>query len=377
MINIVEVTNKKLMKKFVDYPLSLYKDNPYYCPSFFSDEYKLFFPEKCVYSDSTKSKFFLAYKGDEIVGRIAGIIVYPYIKKTGRKVLRFSRFDLIDDAEVAKALLGAVEGFAKQEGLNEIQGPMGYNDTDREGLLIEGFDKISTFAENYSYDYYPKHLESNGFKKEIDWLEYKISIPEKPSEKIEKISALVAKRFKLRDITKDENMTVSKLIKNYDNQIFNVLNKAYEPLHGTIPLEGKVVKEILGLFKIFLIKDFISVIVNEKNEVIAFGAVLSSIVKEIIRCKGKITPKSIFRLLKLKKHPKTVEFALIAILPEYQNKGINAMIMNKIQKGLIKKGIKYAETNLELETNSSVISLWQGMDKEFVKRRRCYLKSIL
>lgn len=376
MIKIVEVTTSKLMKKFVEFPLKLYKDNPYYCPSFFGDEYKLFFPEKNVNSDNSESKFFLAYKDDEIAGRIAGLVVHPYIKKTGRKVLRFCRFDLIDDENVAKALFQAVENFAIEKGLNEIQGPMGYNDTDREGLLIEGFDRISTFAENYSYQYYIKHVEQNGYKKEIDWVEYKLTIPEAPQEKISKIASMVEKRFKLKDVTKEEGVTISKLLKRYDNQIFDVLNRAYEPLHGTVPLEGNVVKEILNLFKIFLLKDFVSVIVNENDEVVGFGAVLSSIVKEIQRCKGKITPISIYRLLKLKNHPKTVEFALIAILPEYQRKGINAMIMDKIQHGLIKRGIKYAETNLELETNDSVISLWEGMDKEFIKRRRCYVKEI-
>jgi ribosomal protein S18 acetylase RimI-like enzyme len=376
MVNIVEVTNRSLMRKFVNFPLKLYEGNPYYCPAIFGDEYKLFFPEKNVNSQYSKSKFFLAYKDGEIVGRIAGLVIYPYIKKTGRKVMRFSRFDLIDDAEVARALFSAVENFAKEEGLDEIQGPMGYNDTDREGLLIYGFDKISTYAENYSYEYYVKHVENNGFKKEVDWLEYKIPIPEKQSEKISKIAELVAQRFKLKDVTKDENMTIPKMLKAYDNQIFSVLNKAYEPLHGTIPLEGKVVQDLLKTYKLFLLKDFVSIIVDENDKVIAFGAVLSGIVKEIQRCKGRITPISIIRLLKLKKHPETVEFALIAILPEWQKKGVNAMIMDKILSGLIKKGIRTAETNLELESNEGVISLWEGVDKQLIKRRRCYIKSI-
>lgn len=375
MINVVEVKDKRMMKKFVEFPLKLYKDNPYYVPSFFGDEYKLFFAEKNIYAENTENKFFLAYKDGVIAGRIAGIIVKMYIQKTGRKVIRFSRFDLIDDAEVAKALFNAVENYAKEKGLNEIQGPMGYNDTDREGLLIEGFDKISTFAENYSYEYYVKHVENNGFKKEIDWVEYMLEIPEKPSQKIEKIAALVEKRFNLRDVCKSD-ISISKLIDKYIHKIFDCLNKAYEPLHGTVPLQGRVVEDIINQFKLFLIKDFVSVIVNENDEVIGFGAALSSITKELIRCRGKLTPISIYRILKLKKNPKMVEFALIAILPEYQKKGINAMIMDKIQQGLIKKGIKYAETNLELETNDNVISLWEGMNKEFIKRRRCYFKSI-
>jgi GNAT superfamily N-acetyltransferase len=375
MINVIEVNSKRLMKKFVNFPLQLYKDNPYYVPLFFGDEYKLYFPKKNVNSDTTISKFFLAYKDGEIAGRIAALIVKPYIEKTGRKVLRFCRFDLIDDADVAKALFDKIEEYAREQGLNEIQGPMGYNDTDREGLLLEGFDKISTFAENYSFPYYVKHVENNGFKKETDWLEYMITIPQQLDEKVNKISELVAKRFKLKDIA-DSDMSVKQIINKYINQIFNVVNRAYESLHGTIPLKGKVVMDITNAFKLFLLKDFISVVVNEEDQVIGFGVALSSITEEIIRCRGKITPRSIYRLLKLKHNPKIVEFGLIAILPEYQKKGVNAIIMNKIHKGLIKRGITKAETNLELETNSAVLSLWEGADKELIKRRRCYIKQI-
>ncbi|MDD4003252.1 MAG: hypothetical protein PHE12_03565 [Clostridia bacterium] len=375
MINVIEVNSKRLMKKFVNFPLQLYKNNPYYVPLFFGDEYKLYFPKKNVNSDTTISKFFLAYKDGEVVGRIAALVVKPYIEKSGRKVLRFCRFDLIDDADVAKALFNAVEEYARQQGLDEIQGPMGYNDTDREGLLIEGFDKISTFAENYSFPYYVKHLENNGFKKEIDWLEYMITIPQQLDEKVNKIAELVEKRFKLKDIA-ESDMTVKQIINKYIDQIFNVLNKAYEALHGTVPLKGKVVMDITNAFKLFLLKDFISIVVNEEDKVIGFGVALSSIAEEIIRCRGKINPRSIYRLLKLKHNPKIVEFGLIAILPEYQKKGVNAIIMNKIHKGLIKRGITKAETNLELETNSDVLSLWQGTSKEFIKRRRCYIKQI-
>jgi len=375
MVRIEEVKTKKQMKKFVEFPLKLYENCPYYVPQFYGDEMRLFFPEKNVHSEYSKTRFFLAYKGDEVAGRIAGIIVYPYIEKTGRKVMRFSRFDLIDDEEVARALFKAVEDFAREEGLDEIQGPMGYNDTDREGLLIEGFDKMSTYAENYSYDYYPRLVEQNGFVKEVDWLEYKIFLPEKPDERLKKMSQLVAKRFNLRDVTKSD-LSMSKIIDKYGHKVFDLVNIAYAPLHGTIPLKGKVVDEIIGVFKLFLTKDFVSVIVDENDNVVAFAAVLASIVEELQRSKGKLSPLSIFRLLKLKNNPKAVEFALIAILPEYQKKGLTAMMMDKILHGLIARNIKYAETNLELEYNSNVLSLWEGVNKEFLKRRRCYVKKI-
>jgi hypothetical protein len=185
----------------------------------------------------------------------------------------------------------------------------------------------------------------------------------------------VAKRYKLRDVA-DSDMSMGQIIDKYLMQVFDVVNKAYEKLHGTVPLTDRLVKEIITTFKIFLLKDFVSVVVNENDEVIGFGAALSSVVEELIRCRGKLTPRSIIRLLKLKYNPKTVEFGLIAVLPEYQNKAINAIIMNKIHKGLVKKGIKKAETNLELETNLNVIAMWDDADKEFIKRRRCYIKKI-
>lgn len=374
-IDVKLVTEKKQMKKFVEYPLELYKGSPYYIPLLYSDEMRLFNEKKSNCSDIAKFWFFLAYRGTEIVGRVAAVLVEPYLKKSGRKVIRFSRIDFIDDEKVARALMAAVENVARKEGLDEIQGPMGYADTDREGLLIEGFNRPATFASNYNHEYYRTHIENMGFEKEADWLEYKLHLPSEPNEKYHRIATAVAKRYNLREVAV-KGSKMRKIITQYGRKVFDTVNEAYAPLHGTIPLEGKVVDDIIKTFCLFIIPEFVSIVVNPEGDVVGFGAVLASINNELIQSRGKMNLPTIFKLLHTKKHPKTVELALIAVKPEYQKKGVNAMVVDKILRGLIEKGITEAETNLELETNSAVVSQWDVLEKDFIKRRRCYIKKL-
>lgn len=374
-IDVKLVSTKKDMRKFVEYPLELYKGSPYYIPLLYGDEMRLFDEKRSTCGDIADFWFFLAYRGDEIVGRVAAILVHPYLKKTGRKVIRFSRIDFIDDEKVARALICAVENVARKNGLDEIQGPMGYADTDREGLLIEGFNRPATFASYYNHEYYRTHIESMGFEKEADWLEYLLHIPTEPIEKYSRIANMVAKRYNLREVAV-KGSKMSKLIPQYGRKIFDTVNEAYAPLHGTVPLEGKLVDDIVTTFCLFIIPEFLSVVVNDEDEVIGFGAVLASINKELIASGGRLNLPTIFKLLKVKKHPETVELALIAVKPEFQKKGVSAMVVDKILRGLIEKGITEAETNLELETNNSVVSMWDVLEKDFIKRRRCYIKKI-
>ena len=369
------VTTKKQMRKFVEYPLELYKGSPYYIPLLYGDEMRLFDEKKSNCSDIAKFWFFLAYKDGKTVGRVAAVIVDPYLEKTGRKVIRFSRIDFIDDEDVARALIRAVENVARKKGLNEIQGPMGYADTDREGLLIEGFNRPATFASNYNHEYYRTYIENMGFEKEADWLEYKLHLPSEPIERYHRIAEMVAKRYNLREVAV-KGSKMRKLIPLYGRKIFDTVNEAYEPLHGTVPLKGKLVDDIVKTFCLFIIPEFLSVVVNAEGDVVGFGAVLASINNELIESRGKMNLPTIFKLLKTKKHPKTVELALIAVKPEYQKKGVNAMVVDKILHGLIEKGITEAETNLELETNDSVVSMWDVLEKDFIKRRRCYIKKV-
>ena len=373
MITIKEVKSKSDIKKFVNYPHKLYKGNKNFVPFLNIDEVNKFDPDKNESYHDCSVKCFLAYKDKEIVGRIAGIIQKLYNEKVNEKRARFSRFDCINDGEVAKALFDAVESWAKSEGMTTMHGPMGYNDLDREGLLIEGFDQMSTFEEQYNFDYYGKLIEDNGFKKEVDWVEYRIFAPKEPNERVDKIAEAVAKRYKLNLITPP---SIKWFVDNYKDQFFDVLDAAYSPLYGVVPFSDKMKDSLISQFGLILNKDFLVGITNEEGKLVAFGLVFPSLSESVNKSKGKILPFGIFRMLKQIKKPKSIDLGLIAIRPEYQNKGVNAMIVSHLIHGMIEKNIEYAETNLMLEDNTRIQGQWSVFDYIQHKRRRSYIKKI-
>ena len=373
MVDIKEVITKGDIRKFVEFPNKLYKGNEYYVPFLSGDEKNKFDKDKNESYDDCIIKCYLAYKDKKIVGRIAGIIQKLYNEKTGEKRVRFSRFDCIDDEEVSYALFNAVEEWAKKQGMKIIHGPMGYNDLDREGLLIDGFDQMSTFEEQYNYDYYAKLIEAYGFKKEVDWVEYRIFTPKEENERINRIAEVVSKRYKL-ELVRPDNL--KQFINDNKQEIFQVLDAAYSPLYGVVPISDKVKDAVIAQFKLILNKDFIVCIKNEFGVIIAFGIVFPSFSEAVNKSRGKILPFGIFRMLKQIKNPKSLDLGLIAIRPEYQNKGVNTLILSALIKGMIQKGIKYAETNLMLEYNNRIQSQWNVFDYVEHKKRRCYFKTI-
>ena len=373
MIEIKEVKTKKDIKNFVNFPHKLYKNVEHYVPFLDIDEINKFDEEKNESYDDCIVKCFLAYKDDKIVGRIAGIIQKLYNAKINEKRVRFSRFDCINDKEVSNALFSTVEQWAKEQGMDKIHGPMGYNDLDREGLLIDGFDQLSTFEEQYNYPYYPELIEEYGFEKEVDWVEYRIFKPNEPIERIEKISDIVSKRYKLK-LKKPKS--IKSFIKEYKDQLFDTLDAAYSHLHGVVPFSDKMKDALIDQFKLILSKDFIVAIVDEQEKMVAFGLAFPSLLKSVNKSKGKLLPFGIFRMLKQIKNPTSIDLGLIAIRPEYQNKGVNTMILAYLIKGMIEKDIEYAETNLMLEYNNRIQTQWNVFDYVQHKRRRCYIKDI-
>lgn len=373
MVEIKEVETKSDITKFVEFPNKLYKGNKFYVPFLSGDEKNKFDKDKNESYDDCIVKCFLAYRDKKVVGRIAGIIQKLHNEKTGEKRVRFSRFDSIDDEEVSNALFSAVEKWAKAQGMQIIHGPMGYNDLDREGLLIDGFDQVSTFEEQYNYDYYPKLIEAYGFKKEVDWVEYRIFTPTEENERINHIADVVAKRYKL-ELVRPDNL--KKFINDNKQEIFQVLDAAYSPLYGVVPMSDKVKDAVIAQFKLILNKDFIVCIKNEFGAIIAFGLIFPSLSESVNKNKGKILPFGIFRMMRQIKNPKSVDLGLIAIRPEYQNKGVNTLILSALIKGMIEKGVKYAETNLMLETNTRIQTQWNVFNYVEHKRRRCYFKTI-
>ena len=372
MVEIKEVKTKKDIKEFVNFPLRLYKNNPYFVPPLYMDEIAMF-KNQTVYSEQAESVFYLAKKEGKTVGRIQGILQRVSNEKWGQKRVRFTRFDSIDDQEVANALFAAVEAWAKQKGMDEIVGPLGYSDLEREGLLIEGFEEMSTFEEQYNYAYYPTLLENAGYAKEIDWVEYKLYKPDHVDERLERISNRMMEKYGLR---LSQEKSTRAFIKKYWDEFFEILDTTYEAIYQSVPFTPKMKKELIENFKLILNVKYAIVILDKNDKIVGFGLALPSIGKALQKSGGRLTPAAIIRTLKAIKKPKVIDLALIGVIPEYRNKAIATAIINELIKMLSDGSIDHAETNLNLETNLNIRNQWRAFKSVQNKRRRSYVKKI-
>ena len=374
MLEIREVNTKADIKKFAKFPIKLYKGCPYFVPSFLADEINAFNPNKNINFEKNIVKGFLCYKDGKLAGRVMAIINPEDNKNTGENKIRFSRIEAIDDIEVFGALLNAVEKFGKENGMEIIHGPWGFTDQDREGMLTEGFDRISTYATAYSYPYYSKYMRELGYGDESKWVERSFTIPEKPYEKIVRIADRLKQKYHLRELA--DEMSVKEIIKKYGYKLFDTVNEAYGHLDGYVPVEGRAVDELLGQFKMIVNSRYISVLLDENDEVAAFGIVLPSIAKPLNKSKGKLFPTGFIGLLRSIKHPKELEMALIGVKKIYQNSGINAIVISRIMNNIIEDGIMGIESNPMLETNFNIQQLWKFAENQIVKKRQTYKKQI-
>ena len=372
MIEVKQVKTKKQQRDFVNFPIKLYKDNEYFVPLLALDEMALFNKNNLNYEDCD-IVFYLAYKDGKVAGRIAGIEQKSYNNKTGEKRCRFSRFDCIDDQEVAKALFDAIEKWAKERGLNVMHGPLGFNDLDREGLLIEGFDHLATFEENYNYPYYQTLIENCGYGKEIDYLAFKIFSPKSSNERVKRLSEAMLKRYNLH-IGKARN--INQYLKKYKDGIFDALDEAYKELYGVVPYTEKLRKSIISQFKLLLNMNCICTVLNENEEVVAVGIGLPSLAKAVQKSKGRYLPFGLFRILKARKNFKVFDFALIGVRPKFQGTGITAIILQYLIDQANNLGIEEIETNHSLETNNKILATWKNFDHHQHKRFRCFIKDL-
>ena len=373
MITIKEVTTKKEQKQFIDFPLDLYKDCPYFVPPLYGDE-KGMFKKSFIYNDCCDIVNYLAYDGDRPVGRIQGIIQKAANEKNSEKRVRFTRFDTVDNQEVAAKLFGAVENWAISKGMDTVCGPLGFSDLEREGLLIEGFDQLSTFESQYSYDYYPKLIESLGYEKEVDWTESKIYPPDEDDGTMQKMAAFVMNRYKLHF---GEAKNIDDFIKKYGDQFFGLIDKGYENLYGTVPFTEAMKNEIIKSFKLIVDTKHVAIILDEDNNAVCIGVCFPSIAKAVQKSQGKLTPAAIIRLLKAIKKPSVIDFGLIAVDPTYLNRGVSVAISAEILRILKEDGIEYAETNLNLEDNAAIQNQWKRFKEVKHKRRRAYVKRLV
>ena len=373
MITIKKVESKKEMKRFVKFPLKLYKTTPYYVPLFNCDEKQIMNPKKNHAAVGCEIECFLAYKDDQVVGRIAGIIVHKSNEVHDEKCIRFSRFDFIDDLEVASHLLNAVKNMGIRHGLKEIHGPWGFNDTDREGMLTFGFDRISTFATNYNFEYYPKIMQQLGFDKESEWVELEFDF-KNINSKYTDIAKFAEQKNNLIDIA--GTMSVKKIVKKYGGKFFDCYNETYKNLDNFIEITGEAKRNVLSLFATALNRKFISVIVDkETDKVIGFGIAMPSLGNIIKKHNGSAFLSAIGLLRTIAK-PKALELVIIGVSPEYRKSGIAAVTISHIWQNIIKYNIQTVVSNPMLTTNSSVLNLWKFIPNKIIKRRQTFRANI-
>ena len=371
-IEIKEVVDKKMMNAFLDLPYRLYKHHPYHVPSLRFDEAATLDKKKNPAFDYCEAKYFLAYKDGKVVGRIAGILNKSFVEKWKNKYVRFGWIDFEDDIEISKALIGAVEAWAKELGMTAVHGPLGFTDLDHEGMLIEGFDQLGTMASLYNHAYYPKHIEQLGYVKDTDWVEYRLAVPQTVPDKLAKIASVVERRLGLHVIKAKS----TKDILPYAKEIFELINSAYSDLYGVTPLTDKQIAYYTKQYFGFMRTDFVSLIANKEGKIVAFGITMPSLSKALQKADGKLFPFGFIHILKAMKKNDTADFLMIAVAKELQGKGVNAMLMVEFTKAYAKSGVKYAETNHELEDNTKVQSIWKDLDAKQHKRRRCFIKHL-
>ena len=372
MIEVKEAKTKKQQREFIEFPLRLYKDCPYFVPPLYGDEKKLFRSDY-MYYDRSEAVYFLAYKDGEVAGRISGILQHASNEKRGEKRVRFTRFDCIDDPDVAKALFSAVEEWALRRGMDTVCGPLGFSDLEREGLLIDGFDQTSTFEEQYNYEYYPRLVEACGYGKEVDWNESRISLPDEPDERLEKSAELLMKRYNLH---KGPAKNINEFIDKYADAFFSLLDRSYENIYGTVPFTDRMKASLITSFRLLLDVEHVAVALNEKDEPVLLGLCFPSISEAVKKSNGKLTPAAIVRILRARKHPKVIDFGLVGVDPDYANKGVGAIAAAEIMRMLRKDGVEYAETNLNLEDNHQIQNMWKRFKRVIHKRRRSYVKKL-
>mgnify|MGYP001371636366 FL=1 len=379
-IEIKKVESRRDLCKFIDFHNELYKGNPYHVPNLYFDEMNTFRKDKNAAFDFCEAEYFMAYRDGKAVGRVAAIINHSANKKWERESVRFGWIDFVDDIEVSKALLKAVEDYGKSKGMKEIVGPLGFTDMDPEGMLLYGYDQLGTQATAYNYPYYPGHMDRmGGWEKDNDYVEYKLYVPEEMPEKYATIAKMIQKRY---------NLQVKKLKRNeiygengYGRKIFQVVNETFKDLYGYSKLTDRQIEQYVKMYLPMADLDLITIIEDwntPDHKVVGVGISIPSLARALQKCGGKLFPFGWWHILRALKFHKTevVDLLLIGVLPEYRQKGANALLFYDLIPHYQRLGFKWGETHVEMETNMKVQGQWQYLNREIHKRRRCYKKDI-
>ena len=380
LIEIKKVENKKDLKTFIDFHYDLYEGNEYDVPNLFSDEMNTLSKDKNAAFEFCEAEYYLAYKDGKLAGRVAAIINHKANNKWGKKSVRFGWIDFIDDREVSKALLDAVEKYGREKGMEDVVGPLGFTDMDPEGMLVWGFDQLGTMPTIYNYAYYPEHIEAlEGFEVDNKYVEFKIMVPNEVPEKYAKIAMMIEKRYNLhvRKLTKKDIFQGG-----MGQKIFDLINDTYKDLYGYSELSQKQIDQLIKSYLGFLDFNLITCIedwTDGEHKLIGVGITMPSLAHALRKCRrGRLLPFGWFHVLRAIKMHKTniVDLLLIGILPEYRAKGANALLFADLIPWYQKYGIEWGETQVELETNAGVQGQWGALTPVMHKRRKCYKKII-
>ena len=373
MVEVKKVVGSRMRKQFARFPNQIFKNDPHYVPPFEYDEYHVLNPKKNVSLEDATAECFLAYKDGKLAGRIMGIISHLYNKKNNEKRARISRFDCIDDQEVANALFDTVEDWAREHGMDTVCGPLGFNDLEREGLMVDGWDYMGTYQCSYHAPWYQNLFQNFGYKEEVRWIEYRLFVPEKMPEKIERVADIMEKRYGYYE---KRFKSTNELLKACKKDAFKLIDECYSHLYGTIPFSEKLIDQTINLFKIVLDKDYISLIYNKENELVAFGLGYASLAEAMHKSKGRYLPFGIFRMLHAIKHPKVVELGLVAVRPDLQGTGVISLVLRNFTRRLMQNKIEYCEAGQELTTNTPVHKAFAMYDRIVARQKVSYVKKI-
>lgn len=368
-----EVISKQDLKKFVSFPYSLYAGNKFWVPPLRFDELHTLSKSVNPAFDFCEAKYWIIFNENKMVGRVAGIINNKYNEKWNKKDARFGWIDFIDDREVSSLLLSTVEKWAIEKGMDHLHGPLGFTDMDGEGMLIEGYDEVSTLGSIYNYPYYRNQIENLGYEKDIDWIEFSVKILRNTPEKIARIADIALQRNKL-------HIPVFKKSKDmlpYARDIFYLINDTYKNLYGFVELTDRQIDFYVKQYFSFIRPEYVPIVLDEHNKLAAFGITMPSLTKALQKINGKVFPFGFISILWEMKKSHTLDLYLTAVRTDLQNKGVNAVLINEINKVCIKNKISNVETNRELETNAKIQSQWKLYDARQHKRRRCYSKKLI
>jgi GNAT superfamily N-acetyltransferase len=371
-IEIRKVDSRKDLKKFVDFPFQLYKGNTYWCPPLKLEEINTLRKDKNPAFDYCEAQYWIAYKIDKPVGRIAGIINHHEMECRNNKLVRFGWIDFIDDIDVSRSLIETVKDWGKSKGMTSIHGPLGFTNMDAEGMLIDGFDEISAMSAIYNFPYYGDHMQKLDFHKATDWVQYEIKIPTEVPDKVDRMTRVVFQKYDLHML----KLRKAKDILPYANKMFNMYNVAFHDIYGFTPLTGRQIEYYTKYYVGFIRPEFVSLVIDSNDDVVGFGITIPSLSKALQKANGSLFPFGFIHLMHALRKNNVVTMYLIGVRPDYQGKGLLALMYHELNKAYLKAGITLARTHPQIEENLKAISIWKNYDARLNIRRRCWIQNL-